>query len=101
MNEELTVSLHKHFAERLAVTQRGGKQRTMRDRSMRISDDIVILHYAVIMLILCYLRLPTERIWLYKKRTTVKIDHMHFIFSSFILSFIEKLDSVHHREIKY
>lgn len=63
MNEELTASLHKHFAERLVVTQRGGKQRTVRDRSMCISDNIVVLHvHTVIMLILCYLRFPTERI---------------------------------------
>lgn len=59
---ELTTSFHKHFAKRLAVTQGGRKQRAMRDGSMCISDNIVVLHFlAVIMLILCNLRPPTEK----------------------------------------
>lgn len=62
MNKELTASLNKHFAERLAVTQRSRKQRTMRGRSMCVSDNIHAFHFfTVIMLIFCYLRLPTDR----------------------------------------
>lgn len=60
---ELTASFYRHFAERLAVTRGCGKQRTVRNGSICVSDIIIVLHFhSVIMLILYYLRLPTKKI---------------------------------------
>lgn len=54
----LTVSLHKHFADRLAVAQRRRKQGMLGDSMVQTTDNVTVLHTQVIGVMHVNLGLP-------------------------------------------